>query len=34
MIDDKAKCFGRKANKKRMNKNVLRMNEHFCQKNL
>lgn len=32
MIDDKAKCFSRKVNKKRINKKVLGMDKHFCQK--
>lgn len=32
MIDDKAKCFSRKINKKRMSKKVLRMDKHFRQK--
>lgn len=31
MINDRTKCFVRKVNKKRINKNVLRMDKHFCQ---
>lgn len=31
MIDDKAKYFGRKVNKKRINKKILRIYKHFCQ---
>lgn len=32
MTDDKAKCFSRKVNKKRISKKVLRMDKCFCQK--
>lgn len=32
MIDDKAKCFSRKINKKRRSKKVLRIDKHFCRK--
>lgn len=31
MINDQAKCFGRKVNQKRINKKLLRMDKHFCQ---